>query len=185
MSIDIAAGAFCVLLGPSGCGKTTLLRIIAGFETADVLAAWTLPAAAERVGVRPEALRLAQTGLAERALAAPWIADWKLCEARLRSLGYSYFADAGVDEHHVFTRGHGVDDRTHLLHVVALGSPQWCLNLAFRDELRRNDALRSEYEAQKERAAAQAPTDRLACSALKSSFIRAVMAGLVPGSALP
>ena len=35
VSIDIAAGAFCVLLGPSGCGKTTLLRIIAGLETAD------------------------------------------------------------------------------------------------------------------------------------------------------
>ena len=35
VSINIAAGAFCVLLGPSGCGKTTLLRIIAGLETAD------------------------------------------------------------------------------------------------------------------------------------------------------
>ena len=35
VSIDIAAGTFCVLLGPSGCGKTTLLRIIAGLETAD------------------------------------------------------------------------------------------------------------------------------------------------------
>ncbi len=34
VSIDIAAGSFCVLLGPSGCGKTTCLRIVAGLETA-------------------------------------------------------------------------------------------------------------------------------------------------------
>ncbi len=30
----MADGEFCVLLGPSGCGKTTLLRIVAGLETA-------------------------------------------------------------------------------------------------------------------------------------------------------
>ena len=34
VSIDIAPGAFTVLLGPSGCGKTTLLRIVAGLESA-------------------------------------------------------------------------------------------------------------------------------------------------------
>jgi putrescine transport system ATP-binding protein len=28
-------GEFFALLGPSGCGKTTLLRLLAGFETAD------------------------------------------------------------------------------------------------------------------------------------------------------
>ena len=34
VSIDIAAGSFCVLLGPSGCGKTTCLRIVAGLDQA-------------------------------------------------------------------------------------------------------------------------------------------------------
>ncbi|GAK72090.1 sn-glycerol-3-phosphate ABC transporter ATP-binding protein UgpC [Agrobacterium rubi] len=34
VSIDIAAGEFCVLIGPSGSGKSTLLRIIAGLEEA-------------------------------------------------------------------------------------------------------------------------------------------------------
>ncbi len=33
--MDIPDGEFVTLLGPSGCGKTTLLRIIAGFESAD------------------------------------------------------------------------------------------------------------------------------------------------------
>ena len=36
LSIDMAPGELVALLGPSGCGKTTALRIVAGFETADI-----------------------------------------------------------------------------------------------------------------------------------------------------
>lgn len=35
LNLEIRAGEFFVLLGPSGCGKTTLLRILAGLESAD------------------------------------------------------------------------------------------------------------------------------------------------------
>ena len=35
VSLHIPTGKFFALLGPSGCGKTTLLRIIAGLESAD------------------------------------------------------------------------------------------------------------------------------------------------------
>jgi NitT/TauT family transport system ATP-binding protein len=34
VSLDVAGGEFVCLVGPSGCGKTTLLRILAGLETA-------------------------------------------------------------------------------------------------------------------------------------------------------
>src|ERR1700726_2149415 len=34
ISIDIPKGEFFVIVGPSGCGKTTLLRILAGLDTA-------------------------------------------------------------------------------------------------------------------------------------------------------
>jgi putative spermidine/putrescine transport system ATP-binding protein len=35
VSLSVGAGEFLTFLGPSGCGKTTLLRIIAGFLSAD------------------------------------------------------------------------------------------------------------------------------------------------------
>jgi ABC-type Fe3+/spermidine/putrescine transport system ATPase subunit len=35
VSFDVGEGEVVCLLGPSGCGKTTLLRIVAGLETAD------------------------------------------------------------------------------------------------------------------------------------------------------
>jgi multiple sugar transport system ATP-binding protein len=35
VSLEVRSGEFLVLVGPSGCGKTTLLRLIAGLESAD------------------------------------------------------------------------------------------------------------------------------------------------------
>ena len=34
VNLQVRKGEFVTILGPSGCGKTTLLRLIAGFQTA-------------------------------------------------------------------------------------------------------------------------------------------------------
>lgn len=34
INLTVNKGEFVTILGPSGCGKTTLLRLIAGFQTA-------------------------------------------------------------------------------------------------------------------------------------------------------
>ena len=34
VNLSVRKGEFVTILGPSGCGKTTLLRLIAGFQTA-------------------------------------------------------------------------------------------------------------------------------------------------------
>ncbi len=34
VSLSVKQGEFLTILGPSGCGKTTLLRLLAGFNTA-------------------------------------------------------------------------------------------------------------------------------------------------------
>jgi spermidine/putrescine transport system ATP-binding protein len=36
VSLDVQRGEFLTILGPSGCGKTTILRLVAGFESANV-----------------------------------------------------------------------------------------------------------------------------------------------------
>jgi sulfate/thiosulfate transport system ATP-binding protein len=58
VSLRVAQGELVALLGPSGCGKTTLLRILAGLETADAgtvvfdgVDVTQTPAAARNVGL--------------------------------------------------------------------------------------------------------------------------------------
>lgn len=65
IDLSVPAGSITAVLGPSGCGKTTLLRIIAGFETADAGAVSlagrrlsgngrTVPPQRRRIGLVPQ-----------------------------------------------------------------------------------------------------------------------------------
>jgi GrpB-like predicted nucleotidyltransferase (UPF0157 family) len=64
------------------------------------------------------------------------------------------------------------------LHLMRRESPRWGEQLAFRDALRADPALRHRYAALKEALATQHSADREAYSAAKSDFVRAVLAEL-------
>ena|SRR5690625_2365368 len=58
VSLDVAQRELVALLGPSGCGKTTLLRIIAGLESADSGSIWLQGQDATHTDVRERQIGL-------------------------------------------------------------------------------------------------------------------------------
>jgi GrpB-like predicted nucleotidyltransferase (UPF0157 family) len=84
-------------------------------------------------------------------------------------IGYDYAGNQGIPEHHIFGRGGA---RTHLAHVVVHGGEQWMQSLAFRDRLRADPTIRSDYQALKQRLAADAAS-RAAYTAGKAGFVLA------------
>jgi GrpB-like predicted nucleotidyltransferase (UPF0157 family) len=99
------------------------------------------------------------------------LGQWTACRPRLEALGYDYAADAGVSGHHIFGRGRDLSERTHLVHIVEHLGEEWRWNLAFRDALRADPALRAAYAREKAQAAATAPSGRARYNALKHDFI--------------
>src|SRR5580698_9411861 len=67
IDLNVAPGEFLSVVGPSGCGKTTLLRILAGLESAS---AGSVTIDGEPIA---EARRKQEIGIAfQRAALAPW-----------------------------------------------------------------------------------------------------------------
>ncbi len=64
--------------------------------------------------------------------------------------------------------------RTHHLHLVPFGSPQWVGPIAFRNYLREHGGVAAEYEALKQRLAQQHPFDREAYTGAKLPFIERI-----------
>jgi GrpB-like predicted nucleotidyltransferase (UPF0157 family) len=100
--------------------------------------------------------------------------DWSQCKQPLESLGYDYAEHAGVPGHYIFGRGRDLSERTHLVHIVEFDGPSWRFNLAFRDALRANRALREEYLIVKQAAANSAPEGRARYNELKQAFFSKV-----------
>lgn len=62
--------------------------------------------------------------------------------------------------------------RTHHLHLMVYGSPEWNLRLAFRNRLRESAELAQQYEMNKRLWASEFKKDREAYTAAKGSFIQ-------------
>ena len=87
-------------------------------------------------------------------------------------LGYCYFPYQAELKHWFCKPSPAF--RTHHLHLVPVGSPQWTRPIAFRDYLRAHPNVAAEYEALKWRLAAEFRFDREAYTDAKAPFINAV-----------
>jgi GrpB-like predicted nucleotidyltransferase (UPF0157 family) len=92
--------------------------------------------------------------------------------AAATTIGYCYFPYQ-TDLKHWFCKP-SPTFRTHHLHLVPLGSPQWIRPIAFREYLRAHRSVAAEYEAVKRRLAAEFRLDREAYTNAKAPFIDAV-----------
>ncbi len=92
---------------------------------------------------------------------------------RLIRAGYDYRDDFGARGGVIVAKG-PEDNRTHLLHLVERGDPQWDRYLRFRDALRGDLALRDQYAALKRKLAARYWSDRQAYLEGKRPFIERV-----------
>lgn len=96
----------------------------------------------------------------------------------LEPLGYDYTPQAGVPGHEIFGKG---QPRTHLLHIVPLKGVAWDRMIQFRDALRAEVALASEYADLKRQLAARFSTDRAAYTEAKGEFVDRVLRRQPPG----
>ena len=87
-------------------------------------------------------------------------------------MGYCY-APYRADAEHWFCKPSPFL-RTHHLHLVPLGSPQWMGPIAFRDYLRSHSQVAAEYEILKRRLAEANHFDREAYTEAKRPFITRV-----------
>ena len=150
VTFEVAAGETVTLLGPSGCGKTTLLRLIAGLETAttgDIVVNGMPPS---------EARRRKQIGFVPQS---PALLPWRTVEANarllldinrsaspsapsasvddlLREVGLADFHDAYPHE-----LSGGMQQRVGLVRAFALDAPILLMDEPFAalDEMTRTD----------------------------------------------
>lgn len=87
-------------------------------------------------------------------------------------LGYCYFPYQAELKHWFCKPSPAF--RTHHLHLVPIGSPQWIRPIAFRDYLKLHPDVAAEYEVLKRRLATEFRLDREAYTNAKGPFIDAV-----------
>ena len=92
--------------------------------------------------------------------------------AAATEFGYRY-APYQVDLEHWFCKP-SLSFRTHHLHLIPVGTPQWCGPIAFRDYLRAHVDVASDYQALKRRLALEHRLDREAYTQAKRPFIERI-----------
>ena len=86
-------------------------------------------------------------------------------------LGYGYL-EGKVSGDHIFSKG---DEQTYLVHLVEMDGYRWQRNLTFRNKLRSDPELFSEYQTLKQKLAEAHRDDRPSYTRAKMAFINAVV----------
>lgn len=94
----------------------------------------------------------------------------------LSVLGYLDRGDSGDQGGYLFVKEIAPGVRSHHVHVVTMHDVQWRHYLYFRDRLRSDPGLRSEYAALKQSLARRFADDRVGYTAGKQDFIGRVLA---------
>jgi GrpB-like predicted nucleotidyltransferase (UPF0157 family) len=99
----------------------------------------------------------------------------------LDELGYLYVPkyETELPMRRYFVKSPPDSLRIHL-HAVELGSPIWVEHLTFRDALRNDSNLRSDYQYLKLQLATRFSDDKSAYTAAKDPFIQSVLASAAP-----
>ena len=97
----------------------------------------------------------------------------------LAESGYEYVSkyEKEIPERRYFVKPSIHSLRAHI-HAVELDSRIWREHLAFRDALRADSSLRSQYQALKLQLAEEFANDKSAYSTAKNPFIESVLAGI-------
>ncbi len=93
---------------------------------------------------------------------------------QVESLGYEAMGEFGIPGRRYFRKDDAPGNRTHQIHTFAAGSPQIVRHIGFRDFLRAHPGYAEEYDALKQRLAAQFPQDISAYTDGKDEFIARV-----------
>jgi GrpB-like predicted nucleotidyltransferase (UPF0157 family) len=96
----------------------------------------------------------------------------------LREKSYIFTPHRPRIAHHFSRPSDQLSQTQYGLHLTEPGSDLWRERLGFRDALRSDPALATEYEALKLRLAEQYPVDLLAYTAGKRDFVTRVLVGL-------
>ncbi len=92
----------------------------------------------------------------------------------MEALGYEYLGEYGIPGREFFRKGG--DARTHHVHAVELGGPQWTRHVAFRDYLRAHPDEAARYGAAKRAAATAVDGDWEAYSDAKDTAVEEIEA---------
>lgn len=98
-----------------------------------------------------------------------------LLRSPLSVLGYRDRGDNGDNGGYLFVKEIAPAVRSHHVHVVAINDAQWRRYLFFRDRLRSDPVLRSEYATLKQSLARRFANDRVGYTEAKRDFVGRVL----------